>query len=293
MPVAYSRWRAVWMAVVWHMGAREVGKLLCLSERSVRRYVRTFRTTGDVAPLEHRNGPRKLLDDHEQLIIFRFLLEQPSIYLHELQKKVEQYFGVSVSIATLCRTIHHMGVTRQVMRHIALQRSDAKRAKFIADISVYDPAMFIWLDESGQDKRNAVRRYGYSVRGIRPVEKRLLIRGVRYSSILIMSMDCVHDVFLAEGSVDGDRFQYFLQTSLLPILNPYNTVNPRSVVVVSIHHVQEAVDLIESVGYFYHLTLINPCEPVFGKVKALLKENDQFLEVYSVPRVFLAIAFSS
>ena len=210
------------------------------------------------------------------------------------------YFGVTVSIATICRTVHHMGITRQVMRHIALQRSDTARAKFMADISVYDPAMFIWLDESGQDKRNAIRRYGYSFRGIRPVEYRLLVRGIRYSSILIMSINCVHDVFLAEGSVDGDRFQYFIRTSLLPILNPYNTINSQSVVVMdnaSIHHVQDAVDLIESVGAKViflppYSPDLNPCEPVFGKVKAILKENDQFLQVCSTPRAFLATAFS-
>ena len=303
MPVPYSvdlRWRAVWMAVICNMCTKEVSRLLSLCEKSVQRYVKLFKTTGDVVPMKRRNGPMRLMDNHEELVILGFLLEQPSIYLHELQRKVNEYFGVTVSVATLCRTIHHMGMTRQVMRHIALQRSDVERAKFMANVSIYDPSMFIWLDESGQDKRNAIRRYGYSVRGIRPVEHRLLIRGIRYSSIVIMSMDCVHDVFIAEGTVDGDRFQYFIRTSLLPIINPFNTVNPQSVVVMdnaSIHHVEEAVNLIEGVGAKVlflppYSPDLNPCEPVFGKIKAILKENDQFLQVCSTPRVFLATAFS-
>ena len=54
----------------------------------------------------------------------------------------------------------------------------------MADICIYDPSMFVWVDESGCDRRNSVRKYGYSVRGsvrgIRPVAHTLLIRGTRY-----------------------------------------------------------------------------------------------------------------
>ena len=288
------------MVVIQNMNLKEVSKLLCLSEKSLRRYVRAFKVTGDVVPMKRKNGPKRLLDEYEQVILLRFILDRPDLYLHELQELLNNHFGVIVSIATICRTLHHMGVTRQVMRHIALQRSDIDRAKFMSEISIYDPEMLIWLDESGQDRRNAVRRYGYSVRGTRPVKHRLLIRGIRYTTILIMSKNCVHDVFIAEGSVNGDRFQYFLRTSLLPILHPYNTVNPRSVVIMdnaSIHHVQEAVDLIEGVGARVlflppYSPDLNPCEPVFGKIKAILKENDRFLQVCSTPRVFLGTAFT-
>ena len=35
-------------------------------------------TVGDVVPMKRRNGPKRLLDEHEQL---RFILEQPNIIL--------------------------------------------------------------------------------------------------------------------------------------------------------------------------------------------------------------------
>ena len=47
--------------------------------------------------------------------------------------------------------------------------SESMRAKFMAEISIYDPSMFIWIDESGFDNRNSV---GYSLRGMRPVDHR-------------------------------------------------------------------------------------------------------------------------
>jgi hypothetical protein len=74
-----------------------------------------------------------------------------------------------------------------------------------------------------------------------------------------MSVQGIHDVFLAEGSINGDRFQFFIRNYLLPVMMPFNGINPLS-----------SPDLY-------------PLEPVFGKVKAILKENNsifQFKQLY-------------
>ena len=44
-----------------------------------------------------------------------------------------------------------------------------------------------------------------------------------------MSVEGIHDVYLAEGSVDGDKFEYFVKECLLPVLMNFNGINPRSV----------------------------------------------------------------
>ena len=185
------------MDLVHGMSASEISQLLCLSERTVQRYLSLFRQTGDVKPMERRNGPQKLLDEFEQLKLLSLILQYPGIYLHELQDKLQEAFGVRVSAATICRTLKFI-CSRQVIRSVAIQQSDAMRAKFMAEISVYDPSMFIWLDESGCDRRNTLRKYGYSIRGIRPVDHRLLVRGIRYSAIPIMSIAGLQDLYIAE-----------------------------------------------------------------------------------------------
>ena len=73
-----------------------------------------------------------------------------------------------------------------------------------------DPAMLIWLDGSGCDRRNTVRKYGYSIRGIPLCDQRLLIRGTRYSAIPLVSTEGIHDVYIAEGSMNGERFAHFI-----------------------------------------------------------------------------------
>jgi len=87
----------------------------------------------------------------------------------------------------------------------------------MAEFSKYDPAMFVWTDESGCDRRNSARKFGYSLRGIPPVDHRILIRGVRYSAIPVVSSG-VHDVFLAEGMENGSRFEKFVRECLIPVL---------------------------------------------------------------------------
>ena len=73
-------------------------------------------------------------------------------------------------------------------------------------------------------------------------------RVARYSAIPIISTAGIHDVYLAEGNVNGWKFCKFVEECLLPMLNPFNGINPHSVVIMdnaSIHHVDEVYDLIE------------------------------------------------
>lgn len=47
----------------------------------------------------------------------------------------------------------------------------------MAEVSVYDPVMLVWLDETGCDRRNTIRKYGYSIRGLPLSDHWLLVRG--------------------------------------------------------------------------------------------------------------------
>ncbi len=276
----------------------EIGQLLGLCERTVRRYLALFQQTGDVQPAIHRNGPQKLLGEFEQLLLLRLILAEPGIYLYEIQDKLNQFFGVTVSMSTICRTINSWAAPRQVIRHFAMQRSEAMRAKFMAEMSIYDPAMFVWIDESSCDRRNSTQKFGYSIRGIPPVDHRLLVRGTRYSAIPVMSVAGIHDVYLAEGAVNGDRFGYYIQDYFIPVL-PFNGTNPRSIVIMDnafMHHVDTNVQLIENAQAKViflppYSPDLNPLEPVFGKVKGIMKENDKLFQVSSAPRALLAQAF--
>ena len=129
----------------------------------------------------------------------------------------------------------------------------------------------------------------------------ILARGVRYSAIPIMSLEGIHDVFITEGTVDGDKFVQFITEYLLPILMPFNCINPKSVVIMdnaSIHHVDEVTDLIErqcgaKLCFLppYSLDLM-PAEGVFSQVKSIMKENHKLFQVCTAPRALALIAMA-
>ena len=133
--------------------------------------------------MSYRHGPKKLLGDLEQLFLLRVILNNPGIYLCEMEQKILDKFGAVVNFSTICRTLKYMGCTRQV---IQLQRSDEARAKFITEVSAYDPSMLM--------KVGAIDVTVYV--------DRLLIHGKRYSAIPILSLQAIHDVGLLEGRME-------------------------------------------------------------------------------------------
>ena len=146
MPNPYSldlRWRIVWSYLAHKRSYSEIAMLFSVSERTVRRYIGRFQTTGDVVPCKRRHGPTLLLGEFEQMMMFRMILDKPGIYLSEIQDELMRVFGVYVCVSTICRTLKIMGCTRQAMHRVALQRSDEQRARFMAEISLYDVSMLV------------------------------------------------------------------------------------------------------------------------------------------------------
>lgn len=101
------------------------------------------------------------------------VLHQPGIYLHEVQNQLYCATGKLVHVSTICRTLSQLGLTRQKMRVIALQQSEELRLRFMAEISIFDPNMLLWIDETGSDQRNCIRQYGYPLRRVTPVSHQL------------------------------------------------------------------------------------------------------------------------
>ena len=115
----------------------------------------------------------------------------------------------------------------------------------MAEVSVFNPDMLIWIDETGSDRRNSIRRYGYSLRGAPARVCQLRVGGKRVSAIPILTTRGIEDVYTTTESVNGEKFEEFLCQCLLPIIMPFNGCNPRSVVLMdnaSIHHLERVND---------------------------------------------------
>lgn len=162
---------------------------------------------------------------------------------------------------------------------------------------MYEPQTVVFVDETGSDKRSALRRYGYSLKGQRAISERLLVRGKRYSTIAGMSMDGMLNVHITTQSVDAGMFCDYIERCLRPYLLPFNSTNPRSVVIMdnaSIHHVDKVVPLVEEVGAIViflppYSPDIMPIEECFSNVKGYLRANDPLIQILDESEIEEAI----
>ena len=190
---------------------------LAVDESTVARTVRLFCETGDVATKQHPSDTNRKLTEPAQLFILNLVLQKPGIYLHEIQDEVREMLMLEISLATICTFLHSSGFTRQRLRTVAIQQDTFLRQKYIIDVSayMYSSNMFVFVDETGADGRNKLRRYAYSLRGSPAVIDTLLVRGERVSAISCMSVNGILD---DKGTSNGDVFYDFVQTHLIPHL---------------------------------------------------------------------------
>ena len=121
------------------------------------------------------------------------------------------------------------------------------------------------------------------------------------SCIAAMSTRGMEDVDIHEGNINGEIFSGFAARSLVPLLQPFDGKNSRSIVVMdnaSIHHVEEVTTAIHNTGAILHYLPpyspdYIPLEESFAKVKAFLKANKTVYEVTQTPPLLIMMAFNS
>jgi len=65
---------------------------------------------------------------------------------------------LEVSIAMIFRCLKANGFTRQKLRTTAIQQDEYLRQQYVQDISVYSSDMLLFVDETGADGRNVIRK---------------------------------------------------------------------------------------------------------------------------------------
>lgn len=289
---AYSedlRWRIVYQHYSLGKSQQNIAKCLNIDQSTVSRTLCLFHQTGTVTkrkyPSSHSIAHSKLAEV-DKLLILSLAIDKPGIYLEEMRKCLLDEHGTDISVSTICKFLHkEAGFTRQRMVLTAKQRSDVLRTQYISDMTVFqkDPKYFVFIDETGADRRDRLRRYGYSLRGKPAISNKILFRGQRVSAIAAIGYNLgLLDLNVVVGTVTGNEFLSFVRNSLSSMLLPFDGTNPRSAVVLdnaSIHQVAGVADHIQATGaLLYYLPPyspdLNPIEHAFSKVKSMLKMNE-------------------
>lgn len=154
------------------------------------------------------------------------------MYLDELVQKIKDMINVDISASSLCRLLRRYGITRKKIRQVAKQRCYTLRGIFMAHSFQFDVNMFVWLDETGTDKRDQFRKYGYALRGVTPLYHRTLSRGERINAIAAMSSKGIVGLELIQGSINENVLYDFLRGCLIPNMQQFP--NPESVLIMTI-----------------------------------------------------------
>ena len=107
----------------------------------------------------------------DELHLLELVIENPGMYLTEIKKKLHAR-GTDVDESTICRFLKESKFSKKKMRLVAIQQSEELRARYLAEVVRYDPSMLIFVDETGSNRKDAMRKFGYSLRDQRCIAKK-------------------------------------------------------------------------------------------------------------------------
>lgn len=198
------------------LSVKEICKILGIQKTTVYKtleyYCRFDTTVNPDADLSRVRRPRILKSTHISFIR-KLLSKDKELYIDEIQDRLEETYGIKISVTTLWRTMQRLQFSHKQTSPRAMERDSTKCAIYmneIADIAP-DPDMLMFTDESSKDERTATRRFGWSPRGVRCATRSYFVCGRRYTILPVLSLDGIiaHDII--EGSVTSAIFLQFLR----------------------------------------------------------------------------------
>ena len=246
---------------------KEIGTVLGIKKSLIYKTLFFYRAHGlTYNPHSAQQSRRRHLTSIDISFIQGLLHQRHAIYLDEIQSQLLIRRGTKISLSTISRTLHRLHFSHKSISGRALERNNELRAIFMNRIAdqVPDPNMLMFGDEASKDERTSGRRWGWSLRGTRCIQRKCFVRGKRFSILPILTLDGIIAYDIIEGSVMAERFVQFLRelvvcSSLkstlfitnaffiqIPLTNPYP--GPRSVLILDncrIHHGEEIRKLVE------------------------------------------------
>lgn len=234
-----------------------------------------FGTT--VAPHNGVGRPKRMTGEM-LAALRRRLSEQPDLYLDEIADFRWEEYHVRLSRSTISRSLKEARWSYKVTRHIAQERNGDLRDEYQTEIAAFRPDHFVFVDESGANGRDGLRRRGWAPLGTAPTRVTRLHRGQRYQILPAMTCDGVLWSRVYLGTTDRAVFEDFI-AQLLTFCGRWP--EPRSVLVMdnaSIHRSAciESMCADAGVKLMYlppYSCDLNPIELFFARLKKDIRRH--------------------
>ncbi|WP_100898874.1 IS630 family transposase [Nostoc flagelliforme] len=191
----------------------EASILFSISRNTINLWLKRLDSTGDFQALPNQppgNG-HKITDWTK----FReFALSNGDKTQVEMAKLWEE----QISDRTISRALQKIGFTRK-KTYGYCERDESKREVFVAQLSTLSAEKIVYLDESGMDNRDQYD-YAWNERGKRFHALKSGRREGRVNMIAALSNQNLIAPFTVEGACNRTVFETWLETCLLPTLEP-------------------------------------------------------------------------
>ena len=213
-----------------------------------------------------------------------FIEDKPWAYQEEMQYFLLDEFDIWMNQSTISRARKRMKINRKTLQNVAAERNQDLRDWYILQVGQYTPHQLVFLDESAASEKTCWRKRGWSLEGIRALAIRLIKRADRWSVLPAYCIEGILTYLIHQGSIDAERFAYFLRELVLPQCTPFP--GPKSVIIMdncSAHHSPEVKRLCEEAGVrlLYlppYSPDYNPIEEFFSILKAWMKKNAELAD---------------
>jgi hypothetical protein len=108
------------------------------------------------------------------------LLEKPGLYRDEMAVFLYDEFGVLVAVSSISRALAATEWSNKTIRRVAQERNADLRDLYLHNLFEFRSYHFVYIDESGCDKRIGFRRTGWSLLGVTPVQVTRFHQDQRY-----------------------------------------------------------------------------------------------------------------
>lgn len=201
---------------LWDCGwdIQDICFALHVSQSSLYRWRRIFAEHGSVnRPPSPITGRKRLINRAVLTAIHTIYSEDSDLYLDELCTLLAIQHDIIVSKPTLCRNLTQAGLTRKVLRKLAIERDEILREEWrrsVREDFSGDGSEFVFVDESSKNDLTYARRYGRAMSGHPAILKDVFVRGDRYSLVAAITKSGYLAAHAVEGSFDSFEFYNFI-----------------------------------------------------------------------------------
>lgn len=196
------------------LATSQMAKAAECSKRSVINISNNLRWFGNVRAPLIPVGRRRSVTPPMLQALCDHLLEKPGLYVDEMAIFLWDEFRVQVTNSSLKRALASVGWSKKVARQRAKEQNADLRDFYPHNLSDFQSYHFVYVDESGCDKRIGFRRTGWSPLGVAPLQVANFHRDQRYQILPAYSQDGIVLSRVFQGSTDAALFEDFIDQLL-------------------------------------------------------------------------------